>query len=186
MPSTPAGRRLFEHISRTWERDSGDLEAIRKELFPLVIENIKKSRVKNASEIEANSLQQSGLEVDSSALNSAVSHPDNMSGTAFPERNAENGSETPGDSSVAPSGTEALHNSKPQPKPDHQYTSLLWEHGSKIRVAPCQENTQLSSYPVLWSCRVTFGEKSAEGRGGNIRIAKHEACRRLCGDLGLD
>jgi len=186
MPSTPPGRLLFEYIAGMWERNGESLETITKELFPLVMENVKKSDVENASEFEATSIQQAGLHVDSTASNLAVSHRDNMLGTTFLAQNAENGSETPGNSSVAPSGTEAIHNSKAQSKPDHQYTSLLWEYGNTVGVKPQCESTLVRDYPILWSCTMTFNEKSAEGQGRSVREAKHEACRKLCNDLGLD
>jgi hypothetical protein len=185
-PGTPAGRLLLEYMAGTWERDGGNLEAIMKELFPLVLENIKKSQVENVFELEATSLQQSGLHADISASNLAVSHPDNMLGTTSPTRIAGTGSETPGDVSVAPSGAEAFHNSKAQSRPDHQYTSLLWEYGTQIGLTPLYEKSQLSLTPSLWSCKATFGGKSAEGQGRSFQVSKHEASRKLCNDLGLD
>lgn len=186
MPSTPAGRLLFEYIAGMWARDGASIDTIMKELSPLVMENIEKSHVGSASELEATSLQQSGLHVGRTASNLAVSHRNNTLGTTFLAQNAQNGTETPGNLSVAPSGTEASHNSIAQSRPDHEYVKLLCQHGDKVGVIPQYENTMLRSNPALWSCKTTFGANSAEGQGPTRRMAKYEACRKLCNDLGLN
>jgi hypothetical protein len=190
VASRQVGRLLLEYIDSAWTDDQ-KLESLSTELTALVSQSIERSRKEKIAELEANelpSIQGSDNQPEESEdLSSGVPVPPSTGkGTTMPrevvERDLNHSMAT---SILVGNNTELVHKAESDLEL-HRYTSLIWEHYSKIGGSvPEFKDEQLCLFPARWRCTATFAGSSASGEGRSTKMAKHVASRQLYNKLGI-
>lgn len=146
-------------------------------LEPLIKEAIEQARSEKIPELDAKAITPARLNQIQTV--SAGQHEDIPPRVTMPSTDDESTSVN----NASGSDTQAESGSQPD---KHRYTSRLFQIAGENGIMPIFKNTQISTFPCAWKCRLYFGDHFEEAIAGSTKVARHEASYRLCTRIGIN